>query len=138
MSDPNGHQVGGDHYATALQHWDVVEAFGIGYLEGCATKYVTRYKKKGGLEDLKKAQHYVEKLIHLHNHGFEDYTRQEGCRYPRGCVPAEVVREFCSANGLDLTEGFVILRLFTWKQESDLQSAVAGIRDLQNRYKPLP
>ena len=28
-------------------------------------KYVTRYKEKGGLEDLGKASHYLEKLIEV-------------------------------------------------------------------------
>jgi len=33
------------------------------YLEGNIIKYVSRYKYKNGLEDLKKAQWYLEKLI---------------------------------------------------------------------------
>jgi C4-type Zn-finger protein len=33
------------------------------YLEGNIIKYVSRYKFKNGLEDLKKAQWYLEKLI---------------------------------------------------------------------------
>jgi hypothetical protein len=28
-------------------------------------KYVSRWKNKGGLEDLKKARHYLDKLIEL-------------------------------------------------------------------------
>jgi hypothetical protein len=28
-------------------------------------KYVSRWKSKGGLEDLKKARHYLDKLIEL-------------------------------------------------------------------------
>ena len=60
----NDKQVGGDHYGlSALQHWDVVRIFGLSYLEGQITKYIFRWRKKNGLEDLKKAQHYLEKLI---------------------------------------------------------------------------
>ena len=33
------------------------------YLEGNIIKYVSRYKYKNGLEDLKKAQWYLERLI---------------------------------------------------------------------------
>ena len=33
------------------------------YLEGNISKYVSRYKYKNGLEDLKKAQWYLERLI---------------------------------------------------------------------------
>jgi hypothetical protein len=35
----------------------------IPYLEACVIKYVSRWKEKGGVEDLRKAQHYLEKLI---------------------------------------------------------------------------
>jgi len=37
----------------------------LGYLEGNVVKYVSRWKDKGGLEDLKKAQHYLTKLIEV-------------------------------------------------------------------------
>ena len=35
----------------------------MNYLEGNIIKYVTRYKDKGGLEDLKKAEWYLTRLI---------------------------------------------------------------------------
>tara|TARA_R100001510_G_scaffold39917_1_gene36328 strand:- start:1649 stop:1870 length:222 start_codon:yes stop_codon:yes gene_type:complete len=35
----------------------------MNYLEGNITKYIARYKYKNGLEDLKKAQWYLDKLI---------------------------------------------------------------------------
>ena len=61
--DANAVQVGGDHYQTEIQPWDYIIANGIGYLEGNVIKYVSRYKKKGGVADLRKAQHYLQKLI---------------------------------------------------------------------------
>ncbi len=33
------------------------------YMEGNVIKYVSRYKTKNGLEDLKKAQWYLQKLM---------------------------------------------------------------------------
>ena len=33
------------------------------YLEGNVIKYVSRYHSKGGIEDLRKAKWYLEKLI---------------------------------------------------------------------------
>ncbi|AFH27140.1 nucleotide kinase [Clostridium phage phiZP2] len=33
------------------------------FLEGNIIKYVTRYKHKNGIEDLKKAKQYIERLI---------------------------------------------------------------------------
>jgi hypothetical protein len=59
-------QVGGDHYKTkAIQPWEVIERNGMGFFDGNALKYLMRYKDKNGVEDLKKAVHYIEKLIEL-------------------------------------------------------------------------
>lgn len=33
------------------------------YIEGNVVKYISRYKKKNGLEDLKKAQWYLNRVI---------------------------------------------------------------------------
>jgi len=57
----NDYQVGGDHYVRDYQHWDFVIDTGMHYLLGCATKYITRWRKKNGLEDLKKPIHYLAK-----------------------------------------------------------------------------
>ena len=62
----NETQVGGDHYkAKAVQPWDFIIANGLGFLDGNIVKYVTRFRSKGGVEDLRKAQHYLEKLIEV-------------------------------------------------------------------------
>ena len=62
----NDRQEGGGHYkAKAIQPWDYIISNNLGFLEGNVIKYVSRYKDKGGIEDLKKAQHYLEKLIEI-------------------------------------------------------------------------
>jgi hypothetical protein len=62
----NDRQHGGAHYkGKAIEPWDYVAANGIGFFEGNAIKYLTRWRDRGGITDLKKAQHYVEKLIEL-------------------------------------------------------------------------
>jgi hypothetical protein len=59
-------QVGGDHYkAKSIQPWEVIERNNMGFFDGNALKYIMRYKEKGGVEDLKKAIHYIEKLIEM-------------------------------------------------------------------------
>ena len=64
----NEQQIGGAHYAVkAIQPWDFIIANNIGYLEGNIIKYISRWKDKGGVEDLKKAQHYLQKLIETHD-----------------------------------------------------------------------
>lgn len=61
----NDRQVGGSHYAGAYQHWDFVHDLNLDYWQACASKYVTRWRKKNGLEDLAKAPHYMEKRKEL-------------------------------------------------------------------------
>lgn len=59
-------QEGGMHYKSlAIQPVEYIHANGVGYFEGNVIKYVTRWKSKGGIEDLKKAKHYIELLIEL-------------------------------------------------------------------------
>ena len=57
-------QEGGDHYKSmAIQPFEYITRNGIGFAEGCVIKYVSRWKTKGGVEDLKKAKHFLELLI---------------------------------------------------------------------------
>jgi hypothetical protein len=57
-------QVGGDHYkGGTMQPWDVIDAFGLDFYEGNAIRYLLRWRKKNGVEDLQKAMHYIEVLI---------------------------------------------------------------------------
>ncbi len=61
--DANSRQVGGDHYKTKIEHWDYVLANDIPYLEAQIIKYLTRWRKKNGLQDVLKAKHFLDKLI---------------------------------------------------------------------------
>lgn len=61
----NNRQVGGDHYKAEYQHWDFVHDLDLDYWQACASKYVTRARKKNGLEDLQKAPHYLQKRAEL-------------------------------------------------------------------------
>lgn len=64
FSMANDVQVAGTHYKDkAIQPWDYIVANDLGYLEGNIVKYVSRWKDKGGVDDLRKAQHYLTKLI---------------------------------------------------------------------------
>lgn len=61
-------QIGGDHYVTkAIQPWDAMQSWMTpeqfeGFLRGSAIKYIARYREKGGIEDVRKAQHYLQRL----------------------------------------------------------------------------
>lgn len=62
----NDTQVGGEHYkGKAIQPWDYIVSNNLGYLEGNVVKYVSRWQVKGGIDDLRKAQHYLAKLIEV-------------------------------------------------------------------------
>jgi hypothetical protein len=62
----NDRQVGGGHYKQqAIQPWDYIASNGLGYFEGNVVKYVSRWRDKGGVADLEKARHYLDKLIEL-------------------------------------------------------------------------
>jgi hypothetical protein len=65
-SEANERQIGGSHYKTGgEEHWDRVNRLGLDYFQGQITKYVERWKKKGGVQDLLKAQHFLQKYIEL-------------------------------------------------------------------------
>jgi hypothetical protein len=65
MAGANDKQVGGTHYAGELQHWDLVELYGWDYFQAQIIKYLMRHKLKNGLEDLKKASHFLDKYIEI-------------------------------------------------------------------------
>ena len=59
-------QVGGAHYKDmAIQPVEFIHRNRIGFCEGCVIKYVSRWRGKGGLEDLKKARHFLDLLIEM-------------------------------------------------------------------------
>lgn len=62
----NSKQVAGSHYSDKeIQPWDYIHANNLCYFTGNCVKYVSRWRDKGGINDLKKAIHYLEKLIEL-------------------------------------------------------------------------
>jgi len=57
-------QIGGQHYCTLpIQPGEYIRKNGLGWYEGNAIKYITRYKQKGGVQDIKKAIHYLELIL---------------------------------------------------------------------------
>jgi len=94
-------QVGGDHYkGTAIQP---VEFWQANRWDGCSCssmKYLARWRRKAGLEDLKKAIHFVE-------------LRQELGDYLPYTAPPQAISmaRFISANGITDTLDIAAL---TW------------------------
>lgn len=69
---PDDVQIGGNHYKSmVIQPWNTVDAWStheqaVGYYLNSAIAYLARYNAtgegKGGLKDIQKAKHYLEKL----------------------------------------------------------------------------
>ena len=53
------------HYNKGVEMWDYAYSHKLDFFEGNIVKYVTRWKDKNGIEDLKKAKTYLDKLIEL-------------------------------------------------------------------------
>ena len=59
-------QEGGNHYKLLeIQPVEYIHKNNIPYLEGNVIKYITRHRFKNGIEDLKKARHYIDLIIEL-------------------------------------------------------------------------
>jgi hypothetical protein len=57
-------QEGGSHYKSfVIQPVEFIHKNNIPFIEGNIIKYVLRHKSKNGIEDLKKAKHYIDLLI---------------------------------------------------------------------------
>lgn len=64
MRKPEDTQIGGTHYRQkTIQPEAYSYANGLGWHEGEVVKYVTRWKEKGGTEDLEKAVHVLQLLL---------------------------------------------------------------------------
>jgi len=70
-------QIGGDHYIEmAVQPWDVIGSWSlgqqIGFHRGNAIKYLMRLgSKDDALQEARKAQHYLAKLVEALEQGAE-------------------------------------------------------------------
>jgi len=64
-------QVGGTHYKDMeIQPWEAMEAWLTpeeyrGYQKGVAIAYLARERQKGGIEDIKKTIHHLQRLVEI-------------------------------------------------------------------------
>jgi hypothetical protein len=129
MGSPNERQVGGGHYKSEFQHWDfVLGVLGGRYLEGCLTKYASRWRKKNGLQDLDKAEHYLDKLIDTVGANQNTYrgAPDEAIR-----PAARMARRFAEVNELDNNETAIMVRVATWRTVADLEAIRVHIAQLR-------
>ena len=76
-SKPLDVQVGGNHYKTmAIQPMEYSMANKLDACQHTAIKYVTRFRQKGGIQDLEKAKHVIDMLI--------EFEREKLAKEPEG------------------------------------------------------
>ena len=51
------------YHPDGIEAIDVIEDWKLGFCDGNALKYIARWQHKGGIEDLKKARWYLDRLI---------------------------------------------------------------------------
>lgn len=70
-------QVGGSHYKDmAIQPMEYSMANKLDACQHTAIKYVTRFRQKGGIQDLEKAKHVIDMLI--------EFEREKLAKEPEG------------------------------------------------------
>ena len=58
---PQYTQVGGNHYIKfPIQPYEFISKNDLSFFQGNVIKYVCRYQRKGGAEDIKKIMHYCQ------------------------------------------------------------------------------
>lgn len=68
--DPVNHP---SHYvAGKFEVIDIVEAYDLSFCEGNALKYLLRWRRKDGLQDLKKCAWYINRLISNEENGSKE------------------------------------------------------------------
>ena len=82
-------QYGGNHYKDMMiQPLEYALANNLGVCEHAVVKYISRWRAKGGVEDLRKARHYIEILIER-----ETIPQAEDQTYPvpRNTIPIDAI-----------------------------------------------
>lgn len=120
-TNPNEKQVGGDHYkGSGFEPWDL-PLEGVGAYEYAAVKYVARYRKKNGLQDLDKAVHYIEKaLYHWRRHEWSN----------KSVISLVKVLNFNRMNQCQEAESSIVLLLCKWERGEDLELAKHMVEEL--------
>lgn len=66
-NNPLDIQIAGNHYDFKIQPIEFAEINKLTFSEGNVVKYILRHKRKNGVEDLKKAKHYLEFVKKFHD-----------------------------------------------------------------------
>lgn len=77
QGDVMAKQVGGTHYKGAqFQPWDIFIQYGLDPWAANVVKYILRFPKKAGKQDLEKAKHYIEYLLANYETIYDKYYKE--------------------------------------------------------------
>lgn len=123
----NTRQVGGAHYKAKIQHWDLVAYNNLGYFPAQITRYVTRWNKKNGVEDVEKAFHYWQKWKELVYEGV--------ISFPLSIPTLSKFNEFLEENALTSLELKIFETAMTVSFLSDLKYLGELLEELLNKAR---
>jgi len=128
----NEQQVGGEHYRKHnpdYQHWDWVVNVDMHYLLAASSKYLCRWRDKGTpLEDLRKAAHYLDKMIEV----CPMVVRNRMNMDMDWCVSE--TNRFLDLNKIPNSEAYICIKFATWRSRSTLEQARLSLAVLIEDY----
>ena len=119
----NSKQVAGTHYQPVeggVQHWDYCVRSNTPNLEYAASKYLSRWRKKNGLQDLEKALHYVEKRL-------ESIKLHVGA-LRGGSLIQPLFTKFLTDNNISTPESIILYQMMHWKRAEELEQSAEQIK----------
>jgi hypothetical protein len=130
-ANANDRQVGGSHYQQQpYQHWDFVLKTNLPYMEAQIVKYLSRWRTKNGVEDLRKAQHFLEKLIEH----FQSCNNQE--QFAGEYVSHKETIRYIITNNFSQREAEIITLVALAEDLEELQRALELLKNLVAEQQP--
>lgn len=126
-NNPLDIQVGGDHYKSfALQPVQFSNMASLGFCEGSIIKYISRWRKKNGLEDIEKVFHFLDLLIHDLDNGT--------CTLPIITTAAPLERFLAQFKDITAPEASIIRVVTNWRRATGRAEAFS-VRRVQELKK---
>src|SRR5688572_10302697 len=99
---------------------------GLGYYEVSAISYIARFRKKGGIEDLEKVLHYIDKMLFCWRAG----------EYANRCTATLLrIRQFNKENECDRFQSEAIHFLVAWREGDELVEVKKIVEELIQRER---
>lgn len=124
-------QIGGSHYKDMdMQPIEVIIPLNLSFVQGNILKYVSRYKNKNGIEDLKKCIHYAKLAKEFEAKG-EAIVKVKNKKV-RSTVATETIDEYCVRNKIHGYAQYVINYLIVNNWDKVIEGCENLIIELTN------